>query len=308
MNKGDGKYNGGTKLYNLFVKLLRAHGYEAYIATYDGKYEHWLIEHQPHVSLETVREWKVEGRPLRFVTAWMGSNAFIDLADEIYFYDVELAWTSGTHFAILRSLMDAKKIRSLATHSRTQQAWYLATFRQEPILIPEWSDETYWFPLPEKRQLGTAGYLIEGPRTRGDIRVIAEYCHAKGVDLQLLNLAGGDECAIIEKMRQCDFYLGMNPGKSAIWGEGCPRTQQEAMHAGCVVIAYDVRGNREYLIDGYTGILVKRHRPDLVAQHLVRLMQNFKLKEQIRATSTDLAARAFSSYGRWELVREFLEI
>src|SRR5574341_2330551 len=57
---GDNPYNGGTKLFNLWAKLIRQNGLEAYIVTYDGKYQSWLIDHQPHISLETMKQWVKE--------------------------------------------------------------------------------------------------------------------------------------------------------------------------------------------------------------------------------------------------------
>jgi hypothetical protein len=47
---GAGNITVEIKELNYLVKLLRNHDYEAYIVTYDGGYEPWLIEHQPHIS------------------------------------------------------------------------------------------------------------------------------------------------------------------------------------------------------------------------------------------------------------------
>lgn len=300
------KYNGGGKLANLWVKLLRAHGYEAYMVTYSGGYQPWLIEHQPHISLDTVKHWKNERRHLKFVTGWLPSTAFINLADQLYFIDAEIAWTSGVHLPILRKLLRSK-IRAIVTNSRTQQAWYMATFNRNVALIQDWSDEAYWYPKLDKREEGLVGYMLEGPDSDTEIKQIASYCQQKGVNLEFVQIAG-DEGDVLEAMRRCDFYLGLNTGKDVLWGEGSPRSPQEAMHCGCVVIAYDVHGNREYLIDGYSGFLSPRKRPDLIADHLIQLAHNPALKEQVRATSTDLAARAFTSQAHWPLLRDFLEL
>jgi predicted O-methyltransferase YrrM len=301
---GDFKYNGGVKLYNLWVKLLRANGYQAFIVTYNGTYQPWLIQHQPHVSLDTVRQWKRAGFPLKFVTGWADATAFIDLADELYFYDCEIAWTSGSHFPILRKLMKSK-IRAVATHSRTQQAWYMATFNRDVILIPIWSDETYWHSKPKKRKTGLVGYMNESPTSEKEVEEIAACCNRVEVHIDFVEIKG-DECNVLKMMCECDLFIGLNHGKHPLWGEGSPLTQQEAMHAGCVVIAYDVHGNREYLIPGYSGFLAPRGRSDILADYVIELMRNPELKEQIRATSLDLAARAFTSRGRWPLLREFL--
>lgn len=303
---GDFKYNGGVKVYTLWTKLLRANGYQAFIVTYDGNYQPWLIEHQPHVSLETVHRWKEAGLPLKFVTGWADATAFIDLADELYFFDCEIAFTSGPHFPILRKLMKSK-IRAVATHSRTQQAWYMATFKRDVMLIPEWSDEVYWRPDHNQRRAGLIGYMKEGPTSEVEIEEIDTYCKRAGIRVNFVEVKG-DEHDVLDILRQCDLFIGLNPGKHPLWGEGCPRTQQEAMHAGCVVVAYNVHGNREYIIDGYSGFLAPPKRANILADHVISLMRDPELKERMRVTSLDLAACAFTSRGRWRLVREFLEL
>lgn len=303
---GDIRYNGGTKIYNQWAKLLRKNGIASYVVTYDGCYHRWLIEHQPHVSIETIRRWKEEGRPLRFVTGWVKADQFIGLADRLFFYDAEIAYTSEEHFSQLTRLLKTK-IQAVATHSRIQQAWYLATFGRDANLIPIWCDEDYWFADTGRRHPGLVGYLNEGPDSRKEIAKISQYCQNQAVDVQFVEIAGSEN-EVLQMMRRCDVYLGLNPGKHPLWGEGCPITQLEAMHAGCVVIAYDVRGNREYLIDNYSGFLAPRGRPDLLAKRLVNIIGDPGLKEKIRSTSVDLASSAFSSRRRWELIRDFLEL
>jgi hypothetical protein len=303
---GDFKYNGGVKLYTVWAKVLRSAGYQTFIVTYDGRHEPWLIEHQPHVSLDTVRRWKAAGIPLRFVTGWIDSSAFIELADEIYFCDCEIAATANELFPVLSRLMESK-IRAVATNSRTQQGWYMATFGRRVTLIPEWSDETLWTPDPARRVPGRIGYMREGPCAADEAKHVAARCAEAGVAAELVEVRG-DEAEVRDLMRECDVFLGLNPGKDPLWGEGCPRSPQEAMHAGCVVVAYDVHGNREYLIDGYSGFVVPRGRPDLLAERVVELLRAPQLKEQVRSTALELAARAFSSWGRWPLLRDFLEL
>jgi len=281
-------------------------GYEGYMVTYSGDYRPWLIEHQPHVSIEEVKRWKTEGRPLIFLTGWIPSKAFINLADEIYFYDAELKYTCSEHFGRLKKLLK-NKIRRVSTHSRTQQAWYMATFGLHVDLIPVWSDEAYWYERPECREEGLVGYMNEGYETRKEVEQIAGWCREAGIQAKFLEISG-DESEVIKAMQRCDIYLGMNPGKHPLWGEGSPVTQQEAMHAGCVLIAYDVYGNREYLIDGYTGLLARRNQPRDMAVHLVRLSKDSVMKEKIRKTSCDFMRRVFTAESRWSLVREFLEL
>jgi predicted O-methyltransferase YrrM len=80
------------------------------------------------------------------------------------------------------------------------------------------------------------------------------------------------------------------------------------MHVGCVLIAYDVNGNREYLIDGYTGYLVPRKRTDIMAEYLIKLMKNQELKEKIRTKSLELISQNFTSRNKWPFLNNFLEL
>ena len=102
--------------------------------------------------------------------------------------------------------------------------------------------------------------------------------------------------------------MGANPGKHPTHGEGCPRVGNEAMHAGCVVISFDVNGNREYLQDGKTGFLVPRKQVNLMANKLIYLTKHLNIKEQIRKASVRFALERFSVPGRWEKIRDFLEL
>lgn len=300
-----GKYNGGVKLQNLWVKALRNMGYEAYIATLDGQHQEWLIEHQPHINIETVRQWKVEGRDLRIVTTWLAAQMVLDLAgDKAYYFDAELGHTLQDHLGVLEARLP---MLSIATHSRTQQALYMTRYGFTPSYIPEWSDVDYWTPAGDRDEY-LVGYMHEGAHTEHHIQHIKTLCGMVAVPVRF-TLIQGDERSVIDQMRRCSVFLGMNTGKHDLYGEGCPRAQQEAMHCGCIVVGYDVHGNREYLIDGYTGLLAKRGNPDSMAELLIWLMRNPDEREQMRATSTDYALRAFSlNDQRKRAIKEWLNL
>ncbi len=303
---GDFVYNGGVKLYNLWVRLLREHGYPAFVMTYDGRYADWLIDHQPHVSFATVEQWRRKGIPVKYVTGWLDATAFVECAASLYFFDAEMTATCGPQRPLLAKLA-RKKIRSIATHSRTQQAWHMAQGGRPVMYIPEWSDTRFWRPDPARRHRGRIGYMDEGPHTRRDTETVAVACRKAGVPVELVEVKG-DEREVIAAMQSCDIYLGLNPGKHPLWGEGCPRSQQEAMHAGCVLIAYDVNGNREYAIDGYTALLARRGDPEALAGLVVGVMKDESFRETLRLRSQEFVSRAFSSENRWPLIREFLEL
>jgi glycosyltransferase involved in cell wall biosynthesis len=95
---------------------------------------------------------------------------------------------------------------------------------------------------------------------------------------------------------------------SSLWGEGCPRTVLEALWAGCVVIAFDIIGNRETLIDRFNGIIVPRYRPDLMAEALINLFKTTGRIEQLRKNSLSIISPCHTFEARWPAVMEFLDL
>jgi glycosyltransferase involved in cell wall biosynthesis len=72
-------------------------------------------------------------------------------------------------------------------------------------------------------------------------------------------------------MRSCEVFLTMNIGKNLLWGEGGPLTPLEALATGCVPIAFDILGPREFIQSGFNGIVVPPCRPDRMGNALVSL-------------------------------------
>lgn len=65
--------------------------------------------------------------------------------------------------------------------------------------------------------------------------------------------------------------------------EGMPRTILEAMSMECAVIATNIRGCREEVIDGKTGFLVKTHSAKDIQDKLELLIQNQELLSSMKA-------------------------
>jgi glycosyltransferase involved in cell wall biosynthesis len=58
------------------------------------------------------------------------------------------------------------------------------------------------------------------------------------------------------------------------WREGMPRSLIEAMAAGLPVVATDIRGCREEVVDGETGILVPPRDADALARGMIGLLED----------------------------------
>jgi glycosyltransferase involved in cell wall biosynthesis len=301
---GDYRFCGGIKELNYLVMLLRDHGYDAWMVTYDGQYRPWLIEHQPHISLSEFRLKSKLSCDIRCVTSLANADAFIRECRELFFWDMDLVMTNNAQFSNLSRLYRTK-IKKTAAISRTIQAWHMAHFGMRPVVIPNLLDDRSWFPVPVERKRIRVGYMNEGGYVGECLRMIREKCRDANLTIEF-QLIEGVEDEVLRLMRTCNVFLSMNIGKDAFWGEGCPRTTIEAMACGCVVVAFDVIGNREMIQDGFNGMLVSGPRAELMAEALIRLYKDPELIEGLRQNSLAMIRTCHSLERRWPLVKEFL--
>jgi hypothetical protein len=301
------KFNGGTKLYNLWVKLLRSQGYQAYLATVDGQYDQWLNNHQPVIDYDTVNDFKRQGLDIRLVTAWLDIPRFDSILGDgqFFYFDAELRWTLQFKKNLERFLKNGQ-IAGIGTHSRYIQSWYMAELGIKPILINEWSDQTIFYQSPEIRVKNRIGYMIECAEDEEIVRFLQKKCLCSQIPVEIVRLQGAQETDLAQEMRQVDIFIGLNQGKHPLWGEGCPRTQQEALHSGCVLVAFDVLGNREYLYDGWTGLLVQPGDFEGLWNAIEFLLKHEDQKEKLRENGMALVGALFGEEGKIKLVKKFL--
>jgi glycosyltransferase involved in cell wall biosynthesis len=74
----------------------------------------------------------------------------------------------------------------------------------------------------------------------------------------------------------------------ASWHEGLPRVVMEAMAAAKPVVATAVRGSRDLVRNGKSGLLVPLERPDLLAEALLRLLGDRTLACEMGAAGREL--------------------
>ena len=80
---------------------------------------------------------------------------------------------------------------------------------------------------------------------------------------------------------------------SSLW-EGLPIVFQESMSAGKPIVANDVDGARDVIINGETGYLVIPHQPREMADRILYLLQNDEICQGMGATAKQYSER-FSS-------------
>lgn len=76
--------------------------------------------------------------------------------------------------------------------------------------------------------------------------------------------------------------------------EGFSNVVVEAMTAGLPVVATDVGGNREAVIDGHNGFIVPSRQPQVLAQGLIKLLSDQTLAEAMGRSGRQRAQELFS--------------
>lgn len=304
---GGWKYNGGIKEFNLLSKLLRAKGYEAFIVTYDGTCEPWLIEHQAVISLAELDRRMATGEEARHVTSWVIAESYLSRLKRFYLWDMELRFTANEHFPLLFKFYRDHRIVSTAGISRTVQAWHMAHFERTCTIIPNLIDHELWFDAPDRRVRGRIGYMDEGPHTADFIDQAGRLLVEQGIPHELLKVSG-DERACRDLMQTCDLFVNMNIGKDPFWGEGCPRTIIESMATGCVNLSFDIIGNREVVIPGLNAVLIPDKTPSSLATSIAQMLQDQPALEAMRIRSREVLSTCHTFEQRWPSIKKFLDL
>ncbi|MEH6630205.1 MAG: glycosyltransferase family 4 protein [Halopseudomonas aestusnigri] len=87
--------------------------------------------------------------------------------------------------------------------------------------------------------------------------------------------------------------------------EGMPRSIIEAMMTGLPVVATNIRGSREEVIDGKTGLLIPLHSPEKLADALCKFVNSPKLRETMGNASRE---RALELYDEQKVIANQLQI
>jgi len=304
---GSHRYCGGEKLLNNLILLLRRHGYEAFMVSYDGKNSQWLAEHAPFLSVEQFRERLQNSPDTRCVTSWIKARAFLDRCGRFYFWDQELGASARSHFPVLARMMGEERIVHTAGVNRTVQAWHRAVFEQEAAILRQLVDEKYWKPDDSRRQRLRVGYFDEGEHGAEYISRIRERTSAAGLALDFHCLQGA-EPEIISQMQTCAVFLALNIGKSPLWGEGGPMTPQEAMACGTVPVCFDLNGPWEFIQQGYNGIITTEIKPELMADALIEIYQSPGRLEEMSRRCLEITRASHTMEARWPDVRKFLNL
>lgn len=90
-----------------------------------------------------------------------------------------------------------------------------------------------------------------------------------------------------------ELYAAMDLYALASWREGYPRSAMEAAAMGLPIVATDVRGCRQVVVDGATGLLVAPHRPKALARAIEELAVDPARRARMSGAARRLAEREF---------------
>ena len=94
---------------------------------------------------------------------------------------------------------------------------------------------------------------------------------------------------------------------SSLW-EGLPVVFQESMIAGKPIVANDVDGARDVIVDGKTGYLVTPHQPQEMADRILALLNDEELCDQMGITAEQHAQRYSSDGMVKQIVSLYIEL
>lgn len=304
---GSHKFCGGEKLLNNLVLLLRRHGYEAWMVSTDGGHADWLAEHAPFLSVEEFRHKLAAAQDARCVTSWVPARAFLESCPRYYFWDQELGVSARSHFPQLAREMARGRIIRAAGVNRTVQAWHRATFGRPAHVLRQLVDEKHWQTDESRRVPHRVGYFDEGEHGEKFIARIRELTAAAGLALEFHRLVGVEK-EIIAQMQTCGTFLALNVGKSPLWGEGGPMTNQEAMACGTVPVCFDINGPWEFIQQNYNGVVLAEFTPEAMAGALEHIYGEPGRLGVMSRRCLEITAAAHTMEARWPEVRRFLDL
>lgn len=134
-------------------------------------------------------------------------------------------------------------------------------------------------------------FLMVGERLHSDhagdvTKQLTEAAHLLGDRL----LTTGIRSDIAELLSAMDVFCLPS------WREGMPRTIIEAMMMGKAVIATDIRGSREEVIAGKTGLLVPIKSPEILEKAFLELSSNHQKVIAMGIASRKRALEVFDEY------------
>lgn len=137
------------------------------------------------------------------------------------------------------------------------------------------------------------GDLAQGERDKDTIKLIEKYKNNESIKFV------GNREDVNNLLYISDIFCLPS------YREGMPRSIIEAMAMECAVIATDIRGCREEVVDGITGYLVKTNSPNEIKERIKDILNDENLLNTMKLEGRK---RAEKLYNEDEVVRKQLDI
>jgi glycosyltransferase involved in cell wall biosynthesis len=143
---------------------------------------------------------------------------------------------------------------------------------------------------PEARLLIAGSTKFTDAQTRFDNRRYLAECEAEIVTLRLGDAVTflGERDDVPALVRACDIVLMPS------WEEPFGRIAVEAMASGTPVVATEVGGPAEFIVDGVDGLLVPPRDPSALGEALKTLLEDGGLRERMGAAGRVTATERFA--------------
>lgn len=144
------------------------------------------------------------------------------------------------------------------------------------------------------RLQGKASFVVVGPSepNKADGLSEADLARARDAGVHLVGMQTNLE----------EWYSAMDLFVLASHREGFPRAAMEASAMGLPVVATDIRGCREVVDDGVTGILTPVREPVGLARSIERLIESESLRSEMGSAAAEKARRDFDEKTVVEIV------
>ena len=138
----------------------------------------------------------------------------------------------------------------------------------------------------ELRVAGSAArFVIIGPSEPGK---------SDALDMALIGRAKTDGVVFTgQRTDMVECYSAMDVFVTASWREGFPRAAMEAAAMGLTTVATDIRGNRQVIDDGVTGVLVPVRDSAALARAIGSLVEDTIGREQQGRSAAERATNEF---------------
>ena len=134
-------------------------------------------------------------------------------------------------------------------------------------------------------QVGNVRFVVVGPSDPGK----ADAVPAEVMDRAIANgvVFAGQRTDMPECYRAMDVFV------TASWREGFPRSAMEAAAMGVPTVATDIRGNRQVVADGVTGVLVTPRDTAAITYAIASLVADDERRHSFGAAARQRASEQF---------------